>query len=216
MSTILVISDLHCPVQHPKAFDFLKELKKTMKPDIIVSIGDEAEMHQFSKWLKDPDAPGVEDEIDLTIEELQKFYKLFPNLKICKSNHTHRFLKRAHEAGLSRRMIKTEKEVLQAPKGWEWEDKILIDDILFMHGEESSDPIKLIKQYRMNVVVGHAHTKGAVTYQNNGIQQNWCLQTGCLVDVDSYALRYTKAHMDKPVLGTGVIVDGIPFFIPME
>ena len=37
--SILCISDLHIPYHHPQAFDFLKALKKKIKPDLIVNGG---------------------------------------------------------------------------------------------------------------------------------------------------------------------------------
>lgn len=215
MSNVLIISDLHCPIEHPDAYEFMRELKKVHKPDLVVSVGDECDLHNFSKWLKDPEAPGVEDELDQAIEHLQDWYKLFPNLKVCTSNHTFRYLKRAQEAGLSKRMIKQIRDILDAPKGWVWADRWDIDGVLYSHGEEGNDPYRLIRQYRRNIVVGHAHSKAGVTYSNNGIQTNWCLQTGCLIDLDSYGMRYAKSHLDKAVLGTGLITEGVPYFIPL-
>ena len=38
--SILCISDLHIPYHHPQAFDFLKALKKKIKPDLIFKVID--------------------------------------------------------------------------------------------------------------------------------------------------------------------------------
>jgi hypothetical protein len=36
-----------------------------------------------------------------------------------------------------------------------------------------------------------------------------------MVDVDAYAFQYGKNSKDKPVIGCGVVIDGVPSFIPM-
>jgi predicted MPP superfamily phosphohydrolase len=54
-SRILTISDLHIPAHHPQAFDFLKLLNKTIRPQIVVNGGDELDKHALSMHDSDPD-----------------------------------------------------------------------------------------------------------------------------------------------------------------
>ena len=61
--SILCISDLHIPYHHPQAFDFLKALKKKIKPDLIVNGGDELDKHALSFHDSDPDLPSAGDEL---------------------------------------------------------------------------------------------------------------------------------------------------------
>lgn len=213
---VLIIPDLHCPIQHPDALQFLTELKAELKPDLIVSVGDEVDMHNHAKWLREPDAPGICDELDNAIEELRPFYKLFPEMKVCTSNHTFRYLKRAHEAGLAPKMVKHIRDILEAPKGWDWADQWIIDGVMYSHGENAQDLLRALKHYRMNLVVGHNHSKASIVYSNNGLQTNFAINTGCLINTEAYGMRYAKHHPDQPVLGAGAIIDGSPFWFPLK
>ena len=43
--SILVISDLHTPYEHPDVVPFLTAIKAKYKPDTVVCIGDEIDYH---------------------------------------------------------------------------------------------------------------------------------------------------------------------------
>ena len=58
------------------------------------------------------------------------------------------------------------------------------------------------------------HSFAGVQYSNTGTTV-WGMNAGCLIDIDAYAFEYGKHHPKKPVIGTGIIIDGIPQFIPM-
>ena len=42
------------------------------------------------------------------------------------------------------------------------------------------------------------------------------LKVGCLINMKSLAFEYNKLQKSRPVIGTGVIIDGLPKLIPME
>src|SRR5277367_2169726 len=90
MSVVLAVPDIHCPFEHKDTIAFLKRVKKVYRPNEIVFLGDEIDAHSLGNYDHDPDglAPGAE--LEAAIEHLQDFYKLFPNAKICTSNHTSR------------------------------------------------------------------------------------------------------------------------------
>ena len=75
--------------------------------------------------------------------------------------------------------------------------------------------MKLGQQYGMNVVQGHYHTKFAIQYWGNPNALHWGLQAGCLIDKDSLAYEYNKLFKDRPIIGTGIIIDGLPKLLPM-
>ena len=64
-SSVLVISDLHAPWQHPDALEFLKAIKKKIKPDFVLNVGDECDAHALSMWESDPDLPSAGDELKM-------------------------------------------------------------------------------------------------------------------------------------------------------
>jgi hypothetical protein len=41
------------------------------------------------------------------------------------------------------------------------------------------------------------------------------MQVGCLINMKSLAFEYNKLQKSRPVIGTGVIIDGLPILIPM-
>ena len=67
----------------------------------------------------------------------------------------------------------------------------------------------------MNVVQGHYHTKFNIQYWGNPQALHWGLQVGCLIDKDSLAYEYNKLFKDRPIIGTGIIIEGLPYLLPM-
>jgi hypothetical protein len=42
------------------------------------------------------------------------------------------------------------------------------------------------------------------------------MNVGCLVDKDSMALAYSRVFKDRPIIGCGIIIDGLPKLLPMQ
>src|SRR5437660_1384543 len=72
----------------------------------------------FSRFTRDPDAPGPGEELELARLTLRRLHELFPRVLVCESNHTMRPYKRALEAGLPRRLLPGVRQLLGAPAGW--------------------------------------------------------------------------------------------------
>ena len=81
-SRVLTISDLHCPWEHPDAFAFLKALKKKIKPDFVLNLGDEADAHALSFHDTDSDLMSAGDELIATKKKLHKLEKIFPKMTL--------------------------------------------------------------------------------------------------------------------------------------
>jgi predicted phosphodiesterase len=220
---ILVIGDLHGNCMHPDAVKFLADIKRVHKPELVVQVGDLWDGYNFSRYLKDPDSPNAEQEIESTIEALQPLYKLFPEMKICYGNHDLRHLKKALDLSIPSSLFRSVKDILQAPEGWEFGDYWEYTDeeagpILFHHGEMFGGPQlpSMLQTLRTNHVVGHIHSEGGhILYQNNGINTVWAANAGCLIDSESYAFRYAKKSRYKGVNGALLIIDGTPVFLPL-
>lgn len=216
--TILVIGDLHAPFIHQDALLFLRWLKKVYKPDEVVFIGDEIDAHGISNWSHDPDGMSAGDEHNAALEQLKPLYKLFPVAKCCISNHTDRVWRKAYDVGLPKQFIKTVSEVLQAPPGWQWAQKWIVDDIQFEHGEGFSGQLGHMKATMANMrstVIGHLHSWAGINWYANHDKLIFGMNCGCLLDHSQYAFQYGKFHKAKPIIGAAVIVRGTPAFIPM-
>ncbi len=216
---ILVISDQHIPYHHPDMMDFLKAIKKVYKPDRIVNIGDELDHHAISFHDSNPDLASAGDELRKSLSIIKEMEQVFPVMDLVHSNHGSLSYRRAFSSGIPTAYLKDYNEFLQVGKGWKWHEDIVIkasngQDIYFCHGKVANI-IKLGQQYGQNVVQGHYHTSFNIQYWGNPNALHWALQVGCLIDKDSLAYAYNKLFKNRPVIGTGIIINGLPKLLPM-
>lgn len=215
---VLAFPDLHCPFQHRDAFDFLDAVNRKQKPDVIIGLGDEADQHALSQHTHDPDGMSAGDELTATVKSIQPLYQLFPNVKVCTSNHGARPFRRAMEFGIPRAYLRDYKDFMQAPKGWEWKDRWIIDGVSFQHGEGVSGAegaLKLATANMMPTVIGHLHGDAGIRFWANSAALLWGLNSGWLGDQHAYAMAYGKHGLKKGILGCSIINRGMPFFLPM-
>lgn len=215
---VLTISDLQAPFQHKDTMPFLSALKKKYKPTKIVCMGDEEDQHALSEYDKDPDGHSAGREHELAIEFLQSIYKMFPVADVCISNHTDRVFRKAYKHGIPRAYFKEYRDFLEAPKTWRWSDYFEIDGVRYTHGEGFSGrngAISCADANMQSTVIGHIHAFAGIQWSANPRYLYFGLNTGCLIDVHAYAFRYGKHMKHKPIIGTGLVVEGLPVFVPM-
>lgn len=218
MSRVLAIPDLQYPFAHKDHLDFLDTVKRKFKPEYVVNLGDEIDFHALSDYNHDPDGYSAGHELEKALECMHALYKLFPKAMVCTSNHTERPFRRAYKYGIPKAFIKDYKEFLQAPKGWNWQEKWRIDNVIYTHGEGWSGrngAINAAEDAATSTVIGHLHSHAGIQYSANSDRLIFGFNVGCLIDHKSYAFRYGKFIKHKPILGCGIIDDGIPQFIPM-
>lgn len=216
--TILCISDTQFPFHHQDTFKFLQAVSSFYSADTVVHQGDEVDFHALGRWTVDVDGYSAGMELEKALESMHTLYKMFPKAKVCTSNHTVRPLKKAFDSGLPRKFIKDYHEFLEAPKGWTWHDRIIIDNIMFEHGENvsgSNAALNAARQNMMSTSIGHQHSFGGVKYYSTFKETIFGMNTGCLIDINAYAFAYGRKSRSKPTLGCGVIKNGIPYFIPL-
>jgi len=218
-SNILFISDLHLPYGHPDTLPFLKEINRTLKPDLVVCLGDELDFHSISFHSHSAELLSPTDELKLSIEQLQPFYELFPKMLIVESNHGSMVYRKIKDAGLPIHVIKSYKDVLGAPKEWEWFEDLIIttkddQEIYVCHGR-SNNVLKESQLHGINFVSGHHHSTFSLNYWANRQRLMWGMSCGCLVDQKSLAYEYAKNFTKKFIVGTGVIYQNQPRLVPM-
>ena len=217
--SILVISDTHFPYNHPDVIAFLRHLKQKHKPDKIVHIGDEIDWHSISFHDHDPDLMSPSDELQTAINRLKPLYKLFPCVDVMESNHGSLVYRMGKVHGLPRAVFKSYREVIEAPKGWQWHRDLILkssngQQIYFCHGL-SADGLKLSQSMGMCVTQGHFHEKFEIRYWGNKLGLYWSAMIGCLVDDSTLAFEYNKVNLKRPLIGCLVIRDGLPVLEPM-
>lgn len=214
-SVVLVIPDIHCPFEHPDALAFLCAVRDKIKPTHVVCLGDEMDFHAISRWPSNPDGLSAGQEYARGVEHLLPFYREFPDVLVCTSNHTVRPFKKAFEAGLPAAMMPSYSTMLRAPEGWVWEHSHVIDNVRYIHGEGKSGQnshLAFIRAYKQSVVHGHIHSYAAVSYEGETFGMN----AGCLIDPKAYAYAYAKNMPIAVNLGCGIVTDGRKaVFLPM-
>lgn len=215
---VLVIPDLQVPYEHKDALPFIKAVAEAYLPTEIVCIGDEVDQMALSRFDPDPEADGAGPELRKAIKKMRKWYEAFPVMKVCTSNHTGRVQKKAFFAGIPEAYMRSVNEWMEAPEGWEWQDYWTIGGVRYEHGDNQGGMYaarNLAIRNRASTVIGHHHSHGAVFYIANDDEMIFGLNSGCLIDIDAIAFKYARGSAFKPTLGCGVVVYGVPYFIPM-
>jgi predicted phosphodiesterase len=222
---ILILSDLHAPYQHPDALDFIKALIKETgfshrkKGHIAVCLGDEIDGHSWSFHDSDPSLLAPADELKEATWFHQDLSKVIPKMSLIDSNHGSLIYRKQKTHGLPMEVFKSYGEILQVPKTWKWTFDLTLkmsngQSVYFHHGK-NANVTKLSQSMGMSAVQGHYHEKFKIEYWGNPLGLNWGMQCGCLIDPKSYAFAYNKTNLQRPIIGTGIIQDGIPKLVPM-
>jgi hypothetical protein len=220
-SVVLAIPDIHFgqDSHHPDVFRFLSAIKAKYQPTTIICLGDEIEAANLGDWDKDPDGLSPGAELQESIKQLKKLYKIFPTVKVCTSNHTSRIYRRAFKAGMPKKLIKSYTEILEAPVGWQWADSWVVDGVIYEHGEGFSGQAGALKAAMANMqstVIGHLHSYAGIQYYANSKHLVFGFNVGCLINRHSPVFNYAKNVKSKPIIGAGIITAGVPLFVPMR
>ncbi len=219
VGTVLVISDLHSPFLHLDTVPFLSAIKRKYSPGLVIQIGDLVDLHSLSSYNAEPEADSIKTEIEKAVKELAPIYRMFPRVKMVLGNHDIRIAKKAAGVGIPKFLLKDLREIYQIPKGWDISHKWFIDGVVYEHGTGLSGKGAANKAAMTNMrdtVIGHVHSNVSISYIANSEHLIWGLSVGALIDNDSYAMKYGRAIRNKPIVGVGIIKNGIPLFHPMN
>ena len=215
---ILVISDLHCPYQHPDSVAFLKAIKDKYNPDRVINIGDELDHHAMSFHPSDSSLYSAGDELKAGREILWQIEALYPKVDVMESNHGSMAYRKAMIAGIPKEMLRPYSDVLGLQK-WKWHPDLTItlpdkSPCYFHHGK-SANSFLALRDIGMNFVQGHFHEKYNIHYHGTSMHLKWCIATGCMVDDSSLAMAYNNVNLKRPIIGCSIIIDSQPHLLPM-
>ena len=146
--------------------------------------------------------------------------KLFPKMDLLESNHGSLVYRKAKHHGIPKHYLKSYNEVLEVDDGWQWHFdmtlKLPTGVDCYLHHGKVSESLKLSQMMGMCAVQGHFHESFAIKYWANPNALYWAMNTGCLVDDKSLAMSYNNVNVKRPIIGTGVIVEGMPVLVPMK
>lgn len=215
--SVLVISDIHFPYHHPDTLPFLTAIKRRLKPEIVTSVGDEADFHGINFHDHEAELFSAGHELDLTIDKLQELHKLWQKIYFCESNHGSMLLRRLKHAGIPIRVLRDLPELYGTPK-WSWHENIVLKtklgEVLMTHGK---GPALSKQNGGRSTIQGHYHGKFEIVWSKGDLAEFFSMFTGCLVNYESLAMRYGRNFVQKPILGVGWISkSGIPKLIKMN
>ena len=205
LSRVLVIGDIHEPFCLDGYFEHCVETYKSFNCNRVVFIGDIIDNHYSSYHETDPDGMSGGDEIMLAIKKVKKWYKQFPKADVLIGNHDRMIMRKAFSSAIPKIWIKDYNDVLGTP-GWNWEDRIVIDDVQYIHGEGGTARTRC-KADLQSTVQGHLHTQCYTEYAVGANFKIFGTQVGCGLDHDAYAMANAKRGK-KPAISCSVIIDG--------
>ena len=113
-------------------------------------------------------------------------------------------MRRGFESQIPRRWIKSYNEVLGTPR-WIWKENVVYDEVLYEHGEGGQAQSKA-KNNMMSSVCGHTHTEAYVRWYVGKRFRVFAMQTGCGIDIKSYAAAYAK-NFKRQAIGCSVVLN---------
>ena len=219
--TVLVLPDMQAPFIHRDSLPFVKAVIKQYNPDRLIQIGDLFDGHALSRYDHDPDGFSAGDELAAAVKSLQPYYKALRNVTVVKGNHDARLERLAYSVGIPKRCLNPLEMILEFPDDWKYVDRVSIDGVDYEHGHKfgngggASAFKRSIDSNMTSTVYGHFHSKAGIMWFANAKYLNFAFNVGCLMDTKSYAAQYGDSYLDRPILGVGLIIKGIPTYIPM-
>jgi len=101
---------------------------------------------------------------------------------------------------------------------WSFEDRFEIDGVVYEHGigrSGSQGALNAAKANMQSTVIGHLHAHAGILWYGNRKNLIFGFNVGALIDDRKYAFEYGRFSAAKSILGCGLVIDGVPVFIPM-
>lgn len=223
----LIISDPQIPFHEPRALDFCLRLKREFRveSDHVICVGDELDQYWGGLWDKDPDASmTANQEIEASRIELKRWYKAFPEMMVCESNHGTRWKRKATHAQIPSQLLRLYRDIIEAPEGWRWQKHWKIKckyPFLVEHGDDwggQHPHVKAALHNGISTAIGHHHSKAGTHWLKTNEKYIWGMVTGCLIDFDQFAFEYARSAAFKPLKGAGIVLDSgrTPLWLPFE
>lgn len=218
-SRILFISDMHIPYHTKGLLPFLEGLKTRYEPTRVICLGDELDKHAMSFHDSDPDLPSAGDELKKALPVIKEVEKLFPEMDVIDSNHGSLLYRKAKHHGIPRHYLRGYNEVLEVGKGWKWHFDMTLTlpdgQKVYVHHGKNSSAIKVAQLMGMSHVCGHYHESFGIQFASTPASLLFGMNAGCLIDRKALAFAYSNNNMKRAVIGTGLIIDGIPILEAM-
>jgi hypothetical protein len=186
MKRTVVIPDLQCPYEDSHVIRNLSLFIKAFRPDAVLTIGDEIDLPQISRWTEN--TPGwyeqtLAEDRDRTVDVLWSLFEYSKEAHMVRSNHTDRLYKvimKKIPAFLSLPELKFEKFLkldemgvkfwttpMPIAKGW----IAIHGDLGSLNPNPGLSALNQAKRHGQNVIMGHTHRAGRSAHSeaSNGV-----------------------------------------------
>lgn len=220
---VLIIGDTHCPCMLEEYPDFLLDCYKYWQCDKVVMIGDLVDNCALSFHLKKPQQKDPMREFEEAMAQVKEITKAFPKADMLLGNHDVLPYRWAKQVGVPDEMLRDFGAIFGLPKGWVVHPRyhqLVIDDVIYQHGDRGKGgrmaACNNAKAEFKSVVQGHHHCQGGTEFYACLNSRVFGLQVGCGTDWRHGQMEYGIRYSGKPVIGCGIVLDGItPIFEPM-
>lgn len=213
MPKVLCIGDIHEPVSRKHYLEFCQDLYEEWSCDSIMFLGDIADWQAVSFHKPHPECPGPMDEYNLAFEQIQKWYKAFPEAKVCIGNHDERLIRLGEDNNIPKKFLRNFNEVWDTPK-WDWDYNHIIDDVYYFHGTGNGGLYpapNAAKKMLMSVVMGHIHSAAGIKWLASPQRRIFGMDVGCGIDDKAWAFAYGRHIIKRSILSAGVVLNGMPY-----
>ena len=212
---VLVIGDLHEPFCLDKYLNFCKDIYSKYNCNKVIFIGDVIDNHYSSYHETNADGLGGGDELDIAIDRIARWYKVFPKADVIIGNHDRIIARKAQTGGIPSKWIRDYSDVLNTPN-WNFIERLVVDNVQYLHGEGGTARKKMRDEHQ-SYVQGHLHSQAYIEWSVGSRYKTFGMQVGCGIDRKSFAMAYGKAFK-KPVISCGVVLNKGRFaqVIPMD
>jgi hypothetical protein len=186
MKRTVVVPDLQCPYEDPVFVRNMSLFIKAFRPDTVVTIGDEIDLPQISRWHEG--TPGWYEQTlaadrDRTVDVLWSLTEYAKEAVVIRSNHTDRLynvimkkipaflalpeLKFEKFLKLDEMGIKYWKDPYPIAKGW----VAIHGDLGALNPNAGMSALNQAKRMGQNVIMGHTHRAGRSAHSeaSNGV-----------------------------------------------
>ena len=215
-----IIGDTHLPYELEGYLEFCVETFEKYGVDTVVHAGDLTDHHGLSFHQSEPTLMNVMGEHESAIERLQDWYEAFPELTLIMGNHDRIPARQLRTLGMEPTLyMRPIEELLGMPPGWQVVDQIVIDGVLYHHGETAGgiNGFRKDAETRMRCTVsGHNHSNAGISATATDQELVWGMAVGCGVNHEHLAFAYGKHFAKKPIISCGLVIEGEPHIEYMD
>lgn len=227
----LLFSDPHAPYAAPGTIEFLQWVSKEYDcQERVYCLGDLYDFHSMSRHTTELDSPSPDAEYKRAKEWVSKLAEAFPVATWVLGNHDCIPQRQLKTLNLTLDLLKQNNELYNVPDTWTIEPLFAVLkarglDMLLEHGLGSNGcngAINSAVAKGSSYAQGHMHAFASVSYRACHSDLKIGINTGCLADNGSLAMRYGRYSKNKGVVGCALVYPATDktaataMFVPMN